>query len=202
MSALEKQIRENEEKYNRTKGRLEESEGLHSRRAALAARVDELGRITNGETLERDAIDRLYELFEECRDKQLGTLMGPIHDRVLNWMRVLDIGDYSEMRFNEAFLPDKLVRRDGTAEFMIDEESTGAQEQIGLLVRLALGTLLTSVNEPTVAILDDPLTHCDVSRINKMRSDSPPCRRRRYEADSTGRPIADYCPYLPSGVVS
>jgi uncharacterized protein YhaN len=84
-------------------------------------------------------------------------------------MRVLDIGDYREIRFGDTFLPDKLVRRDGTAEFAIGEESTGAQEQIGMLVRLALGSLLTSAEEPTVAILDDPLTHCDVGRLNKMR---------------------------------
>ena len=186
VKALEKQIRENDGKYNTIKGRLEESEGLHSRRSALAARVDELTRLTGSEILEKDAVDRLYELFEECREKQLGTLMGPVHDRVLNWMRVLDIGDYSEMRFSDAFLPDKLVRRDGTAEFTIDEESTGAQEQIGLLVRLALGTLLTSVNEPTVAILDDPLTHCDVGRLNKMRA----ILRRAAEGDTKQTPPA------------
>jgi DNA repair exonuclease SbcCD ATPase subunit len=167
--ALKKQIEENTRKYDVLKGRLLESEGLHSRRSSLAARVDELARLTESESLEKDAVDRLYELFQECRQKQLGTLMGPIHDRVLNWMRVLDIGDYKEVRFSDTFLPDRLVRRDGTAEFTIDEESTGAQEQIGMLVRLALGSLLTSTNEPAVAILDDPLTHCDVSHLNKMR---------------------------------
>jgi DNA repair exonuclease SbcCD ATPase subunit len=186
VSALGKQIRENEEKYNRMKGRLEESEGLHSRRAALAARVDELNRLTTLESLEKEAVDRLYELFEECRDKQLGTLIGPVHDRVLNWMRVLDIGDYQELRFSDAFLPEKLVRRDGTAELTIDEESTGAQEQISMLVRLALGSLLTSIMEPTVAILDDPLTHCDVGRLNKMRT----ILRRASEGDSKLTPPA------------
>jgi predicted nucleic acid-binding Zn-ribbon protein len=123
VDALEQQMRENEEKYNRLKGRLEESEGLHSRRAALGARVEELARLTEREALEKGAVDRLYELFEECREKQLGTLMGPIHDRVVNWMRVLDIGDYKELHFNDSFLPDKLLRRDGTAEFAMDEES-------------------------------------------------------------------------------
>ena len=131
-------------------------------------------------------MDRLHELFEECREKQLGTLMGPIQDRVLNWMRVLDIGDYKEVRFSDAFLPDKLVRRDGTAEFAINEESTGAQEQIGMLVRVALGSLLTSVDEPAVAILDDPLTHCDVGRLNKMRV----ILRRAAEGDSKLTPPA------------
>jgi DNA repair exonuclease SbcCD ATPase subunit len=186
VNALVKQLRETEDRYNRLKGRLQESEGLHARRAALAARVEELTRLTDRENLERVAVDRLYELFEACREKQLGTLMSPIHDRVLTWMRVLDIGDYQEVRFNDAFLPDTLVRSDGTAEFTIDEESTGAQEQIGMLVRLALGSLLTSGEEPAVAILDDPLTHCDVGRLNKMRA----ILRRAAEGEPKSTPPA------------
>ena len=169
VGALEKQIEENTKKYHEIKGRLIASEGLHAQRSSVAARVDELTRLTERESLEKDAVDRLYALFEECREKQLGTLMGPIHDRVLGWMRVLDIGDYKEVRFNDAFLPDKLMSRDGTAEFSILEESTGAQEQIGMLVRLALGSTLASADEPAVAMLDDPLTHCDIGRLNKMR---------------------------------
>ena len=83
------------------------------------------------------------------------------------------------MRFNDAFLPDKFMSRDGTAEFSILEESTGAQEQIGMLVRLALGSTLASADEPAVAMLDDPLTHCDIGRLTKM----PVILRRAAEGD-------------------
>lgn len=186
VNALKMQVRDNENESHKIRGRLESSEGLHARRAALGARVDELVRVTDAEMLERDATDRLYELFEECRDKQIGTLMGPIHDRVLSWMRVLGIGDYKQIQFSDAFLPDKLVRGDGTAEFNLHEESTGAQEQIGMLVRIALGSLLTSPTEPAVAILDDPLTHCDLDRLNKMRV----ILRRAAEGDAMLNPPA------------
>lgn len=169
VGALRLQIDDNTKKYHEIKGLLKASEGLHARRASLAARVDELTRMTEHEALEKDAVDRLYALFEECREKQLGSVLRPIQDRVLGWMRVLDIGNYKELRFNDAFLPDQLLTSDGTAEFTIDEESTGAQEQIGMLVRLALGSILTSVEEPAVAILDDPLTHSDIGRLTKMR---------------------------------
>ncbi len=186
VAAIGKQIVEVDGKYNQIKGRLEGSEGMHAQRSAIAARVEELERSIARDTLEKDAVDRLYSLFEDCREKQLGSLMGPIHDRVMNWMRVLDIGDYKEMRFNDAFLPDKLMSRDGTAEFNLDEESTGAQEQIGMLVRLGLGSVLTSASEPAVAILDDPLTHCDIGRLNRMRV----ILRRIAEGDSTLSPPA------------
>lgn len=169
VAALEKQIGENTKQYHEIKGRLIESEGLHSQRSSLAARVEELTQLKEQESLDKDAVDRLYTLFEECREKQLGTLMRPIQDRVLGWMRLLDIGDYREMRFNDTFLPEKLMTHDGASEFTIDEESTGAQEQIGILVRLALGSNLSSASDPAVAILDDPLTHCDTGRHNRMR---------------------------------
>jgi hypothetical protein len=42
------------------------------------------------------------------------------------------------------------------------------------------------VNEPTVAILDDPLTHCDIGRLNKMRA----ILRRAAEGDSKLTPPA------------
>jgi len=184
--AIERQIVDVAEKYNRIKGRLEGSEGSHAQRSAIAARVEELERSIARDLLEKDAVDRLYALFEECREKQLGSVMTPIHDRVMNWLRVLDIGDYKEMRFNDAFLPDKLMTRDGTGEFSISEESTGAQEQIGMLVRLGLGSVLTSANDPAVAILDDPLTHCDIGRLNRMRV----ILRRIAEGDSTLTPPA------------
>jgi uncharacterized protein YhaN len=135
----------------------------------VTARVEALTKLTQREILERDAVDRLYALFEDCREKRLNTVIGPIHDRVLGWMRLLELGDYGEVRFNEAFLPDKLMSRDGTAEFAMADESTGAQEQIGMLVRLALGSTLAVGGEPAVAVLDDPLTHCDIARLNKMR---------------------------------
>src|SRR5262249_20936537 len=79
VTALEAQLRETDAEANRLKGRWESSEGLHAKRAALAVRVEELTRRVEHEELDRLAVDRLYELFEECRDRQLGTLLEPVH---------------------------------------------------------------------------------------------------------------------------
>jgi uncharacterized protein YhaN len=97
-------------------------------------------------------------------------VMGPIHDRVVRWMRLLRIGGYQAIHFNDQFLPEKLVAGDGASEMPLGEESTGTIEQIALMVRLALGSTLSKPEEPVVAILDDPLTHSDVVRLDLMRA--------------------------------
>jgi energy-coupling factor transporter ATP-binding protein EcfA2 len=170
LKALEKQLSATDKELHEIKGAMSQTEGLHQRRAAAATRVEELTRQTERETLESEAYDRLYALFEECREKQLGLLMDPIHDRVLRWMRLLRIGDYQSIRFNDQFLPDSLIAGDGATELMLGEESTGTIEQIALMVRLALGSTLSSSEEPVVAMLDDPLSHSDVVRLDRMRA--------------------------------
>jgi len=151
--ALEEQLFAAEKAFHEIKGAMSQSEGLHQKRSAAASRVEELTRQTEREALEADAYDRLYALFEECREKQLGAVMGPIHDRVLRWMQLLRIGDYHSIHFNDQFLPDKLIAGGGATEVMLDEESIGTIEQIALMVRLALGSTLSTPEEPVVAML-------------------------------------------------
>jgi len=170
LQAIQNQLDVAAREFHELKGAMSQSEGLHQIRAAAAARVEALARETQRETLESEAYDRLYALFEECREKQLAAVMGPIHDRVLRWMRLLRIGGYHAMDFNDQFLPDKLIAGDGALELPLGEESTGTIEQIGLMVRLALGSMLSTPDEPVVAILDDPLTHSDQVRLDRMRA--------------------------------
>jgi len=168
VAALETQLKEADKEYHGIEGKLSGSEGLHSKRAAAAAQVAELTRQTDREMLESEGFDRLRVLFEESRDKQLGAVLGPIHDRVLRWMKLLRIGGYQSMRFNDHFLPESLIAPN--AEFGFDEESTGTIEQMALMVRLALGATLSRTDDPVATVLDDPLTHSDAVRLNHMRA--------------------------------
>jgi hypothetical protein len=168
--AVQNQLLSVEKELYELKGALSQSEGLHQTRAAACARVEVLERKTERECLQRDAYDELYALFEECRQKQLGTVMGPIHDRIARWMRLLQIGGYEQIRFNDQFLPETLIAKGGAIELPLAEESVGSIEQIALMVRLALGSVLSTPEDPVVAILDDPLTHGDVMRLGLMRA--------------------------------
>jgi hypothetical protein len=168
--ALQGQLTEADREFNQLRGALSQAEGLHQKRAAAAAVCEVLSRRVERETLESEAYDRLYALFEECREKQFGAVMGPIHDRVLSWMRLLRINDFQSIRFNDPFLPQRFIAADGATEWLLGEESTGTIEQIGLMVRLALGSMLSTPEEPVVAVLDDPLTHSDTVRLDRMRA--------------------------------
>lgn len=156
--------------FHELRGSLKAFAGLHQDRADAAARVEVLKREVEREQLEAQAYDRLYQLFEECREKQLGTVVGPITNRVGRWMQLAGIGDYRGIEFNDAFLPHRLTGQEGRGSLPLDHESTGTYEQIALMARLALGTVLSAPGEPTVAVLDDPLTHSDASRVERMRA--------------------------------
>jgi len=161
---------EERRKFGELTGELRKSEGLSERRASAAVRVEELERAVDREQLESGSYDRLYQLFEECRVKQLGAVMTPIHDRVFRWMGQLGIAQYEGLNFGDRFLPESMTVRGGASSLNVREESVGTIEQIALLVRLALGATLSSPGDPVAAILDDPLTHSDEVRLRNIRS--------------------------------
>ena len=62
-----------------------------------------------------------------------------------------------------------LTRRIGSTEVDVADLSTGAKEQLAILIRLAL-TQIVQVGEPFPVILDDELAHSDPERIGMMNN--------------------------------
>jgi DNA repair exonuclease SbcCD ATPase subunit len=60
----------------------------------------------------------------------------------------------------------KRIRRDRSESF--DRLSDGTQEQVAVLVRLAMGAMLAERGTPVPIILDDALVYCDDDRIQRM----------------------------------
>jgi DNA repair exonuclease SbcCD ATPase subunit len=151
------------------RGRLEGSEGLHPRLAEAEAAIVDAETNLVRESTEAAAHKRLHELFEECRDNQVQTVMGPIADRVLSWAHTIGLGDYREVRFGDRFLPEGIVSHGGDPQRArtLADESYGTTEQLSLLIRLALGGILAK-DEQQVAILDDPLAHADASKHRRI----------------------------------
>jgi hypothetical protein len=153
-------LRAVEDQLTTLRGFLSGNEGLHRRLADAEAAVLETERALARERLEAAAHKQLRDLFDQCRESQIQQVMGPVAGRVLEWSKSIGLTEYEEMRFGDQFLPEGIVlqSRGPEAPVALDEESYGTFEQLGLLVRLALGGILAK-DEPAVAVLDDPLAH-------------------------------------------
>lgn len=165
----EERLQNLRDEMNRHRGRLEGSEGLHTRLADAEAAVLEAEESLAREKLEADAHKRLRDLFEDCRDSQVQLVMGPLAGRVLRWSQAIGLSEYREVRFGDRFLPEGvLLNNDGVNKVhALMDESYGTAEQLSLLVRLALGGALAK-DEPVSALLDDPLAHADALKHRRM----------------------------------
>jgi hypothetical protein len=142
---------------------------LHQKRIEAEQAVNDQTRDLERESLYAEAHKHLKELFEQIRQEQVRRTVGPINDRVMHWARQLGLADYVGLSFGDKLLPDGLVPThalDGES-VELQSESYGTLEQLSLLIRLAVGGLL-SRNESAVAILDDPLAHADIGKHRKM----------------------------------
>lgn len=145
------------------RGELKATEGLHIEIAEIERTLQEITSGLERETLEAQAHKYLRRLFEEARDSQVRSTMEPIRERVLGWIKHLGLDDYRDVAFADSYFPKGLVLSYAAADgapIPFSQESFGTEEQLALLVRLALGGVLAR-NEPEVAMLDDPLAHAD-----------------------------------------
>lgn len=159
--------RELELELTRLSGFLQGNEGLHTRHADAEAAFIEAESILARERLEAEAYRRLRELFEQSCENQVQQVMGPIAGRVLDWSSRIGLTDVREVCFGDQILPNGLRRGEAEKSVAFGSESYGTGEQLSLLVRLALGGVL-SKDEPVVAILDDPLAHADPNKHRRI----------------------------------
>jgi energy-coupling factor transporter ATP-binding protein EcfA2 len=78
-----------------------------------------------------------------------------------------DLFPGAELQLGDGFGIEGLKRGGDQAE-PFTRLSDGTQEQIAILVRLAMGAMLAEQGQPTPIILDDALVFSDDDRINRM----------------------------------
>ena len=164
----QERVRQAEDELHRLRGRLEGSEGLHLKRADAEAALRSGEQALEREKHDAEAHKLLRELFEQCKENQVRQVMGPIAERVQHWARHLGLHDLPLLRFSDSFLPDGLQHPHvETGTLPLAHESYGTAEQLSLLIRLALGGILTP-HTPALAVFDDPLAHTDALRRQRF----------------------------------
>ena len=160
-------LRRDEAEIARLFGEFRADLGLHDELTAEDARKEQLKARLEACELEGRGRKRLFELLESTRQTQIGEVTRVLSDRTLAWAKHLGLDELRGLEFDTGYLPSGLHRRDLSSVQPLSSESFGTHEQLALLVRLAAGMALAR-DERQLAVLDDPLTHADVVKHQRM----------------------------------
>lgn len=112
-----------------------------------------------------DALSLLKSTIEECYAEQRERLHAPLHRHLQPYLN--DVFPSGRLELGEEFTVTGLRRNGSDAEDLL-RLSDGTQEQLAVLVRLAMGSLLAEQGHEAPIILDDALVFSDDDRIDKM----------------------------------
>jgi hypothetical protein len=118
--------------------------------------------------LQRDAIKKLYETLVENREKSARNV-APVFAAKLNEVAKLFFGEGVDFHVTEDFAI-KSRYMDGSS-VPVSQLSTGAKEQLAILIRLTLSRLVllgNDNNEGVPVIFDDEFGHTDPERLKEM----------------------------------
>jgi uncharacterized protein YhaN len=144
-------------------------EGLYTKVSDLEIEVERLE--LRKAVLERRANARrlLRELINLSKTKRALAIGAPIRKYVDPWLRQLTGGNFDSISMNDFLQPDSAMLSDKLNKISLDSLSYGTAEQVVVLVRLAIATIL-SQKERNLVVLDDRLVNADPVRLQRMLS--------------------------------
>lgn len=150
-------------------GRLEEvaAVGLYTEVGDLEARVDRLSRRREVLKNRSAAVKLLYELVTAIREEQTKAIGAPVAELTENWIKRLTGRAYERLDLDDDLLPRSLATERYDRPLPLESLSFGTQEQIAVLLRLAVGVVL-SRRERELVVLDDRLVNADESRMTRL----------------------------------
>lgn len=144
--------------------RREGGEGLGERVQILRDERDLAQRDANRTSARVHALTLLRNVIRQCYEEQRNLLQKPIRRHLQPFLD--DVFPNAELTLDDSFQIDRFSRAGAVEAF--NTLSGGTQEQIAVLVRLAMGALLQERGEEAPIILDDALVFCDDERIEQM----------------------------------
>ncbi|MBI4612954.1 MAG: AAA family ATPase [Planctomycetes bacterium] len=143
------------------------AEGLYSKTGDLEAALEVRRRRLA--TLERRAaaVKALRNLVEAHRQSRSAALAGPLAERVNPWLAFLTEGTSDGLTLTDGLLPSDVHVPRYDSDLPERSLSYGAREQIVVLLRLGIATLL-SESERQAVIIDDRLVNADPLRAQRL----------------------------------
>lgn len=166
---LERQLGDLRSEIAATLARIEEAaaQGNYSRLADTEIeltwkrhRLEILNRRAHGVRL-------LHNLVLAYEQKRSAALSGPIQELVNRWLRLLSEDRYDALEIDHDLQPRHVRMAHYGADLPIASLSYGAQEQVVVLLRLAMAVLL-SESERNLVVIDDRLVNADPVRMRRL----------------------------------
>jgi uncharacterized protein YhaN len=166
---LETQLGKLEQEIVDRKARIEEAaaQSLYSQTADLEGEL--VVKRRRLETMKRraSAAKLLRDMTLRYRKEQSAALVGPVAGLVNRWLRLLTEDAYDSLDLNEEMLPMAVRGSRYSEPLPLESLSYGAHEQVIVLLRLAIGVLLSS-KERNLVVIDDRLVNADAIRIKRL----------------------------------
>lgn len=151
----------------RLEGRIENAggEGLGEKVESLREQLELAVRDVERHKHRIATLELLAGTVEDCYEQQRDRLHAPLLERLRPFLH--DVFPAADIELGDGFQIQALRRGGGSGEDL-ERLSDGTREQIAVLVRLAMGTLLCEQGVETPIILDDALVFSDDTRIERM----------------------------------
>ncbi|KUK62202.1 MAG: SMC domain-containing protein [Methanoculleus marisnigri] len=167
--SLEEQVQSVREKIIDRRARIEAavSEDFYSRIGDLENSLDVTRRNLNRVTRQAEAAKLLHDLVQAFKKEQSTALSGPVADQVNRWLVQLTDGSYDSIRMDEKIFPVGVSNPRYDETLPLECLSYGTHEQVIVLLRLAMGALL-SKDERNLVVIDDRLVNADPIRMRRL----------------------------------
>ena len=112
-----------------------------------------------------EVLQLLRSVVETAYEKRREQLNAPLHRHLKPFLQ--DVFPHAEIALGDGFTVEGL-KRSGPGNELFGRLSHGTQEQIAVLVRLAMGAMIAEKGHDVPIILDDALVFSDDARIEQM----------------------------------
>ena len=140
-------------------------DGLGERVAELAAESAMAQAEVRRHAERAEVLQLLRKVVETAYEKRREQLNAPLHRHLKPFLQ--DVFPQAEIALGDGFTVEGL-KRSGPGSELFGRLSHGTQEQIAVLVRLAMGAMIAEKGHDVPIILDDALVFSDDARIEQM----------------------------------
>ena len=154
---------------NKAEGRLQTlaAEGAYSKLATCDEKLADLNARIRREKLRMEALRLLHDTVSSCKAAAVAAVAAPVERTATRMLARVAGPRLGTVRLTDQFVPAGIQPEALTEAVELDNLSGGEQEQLFLIIRLALGQVLAK-DERQLVVLDDVLNATDTGRLARL----------------------------------